>query len=78
MICGSSPISRSARPGLGPRANLRALPSAATKCLLDADRPHHLHQPAKAFAGQQHQIVQRPFDGPHDPGFDRRRVRCDR
>src|SRR6185369_4612435 len=30
VICGSSPISRSALPGLGPRANLRALPSEAT------------------------------------------------
>jgi len=31
VTCGSSPISRSARPGFGPRANFRALPSAATK-----------------------------------------------
>ena len=31
VTCGSSPISRSARPGLGPRANFRALPSAAKK-----------------------------------------------
>jgi hypothetical protein len=31
VTCGSSPISRSARPGFGPRANFRALPSAAMK-----------------------------------------------
>ena len=59
VICGYRPISRSALPGFGPRANLRALPSEATQ----------------AFTGQQHHVIQRLFDGPYDPGLDRRRVR---
>jgi hypothetical protein len=74
VICGSSPISRSALPGLGPRANLRALPSAATKAS-STPAPDHLHQPAQAFARHQHDVIKWLFDAPPDPGFDRRRVR---
>ena len=35
--------------------------------LFDADAPYHLHQPAQAFAGQQHHVVQRLLDCPRDP-----------
>ncbi len=42
--------------------------------LLDTEPPHHLHQPAQAFARHQHQIVARRYDETHDPGLDRRRV----
>ena len=74
VCCGSSPISRSARPGFGPRANLRALPTAAMKSCSQPMPPRHLHQPAQAFAGHQHQIVERLFDATPDPGLDRRGV----
>ena len=35
---------------------------------------HHLHQPAQAFAGHQHEIVERLVDGAPDPGLDRRGI----
>ena len=41
---------------------------------LDVHAAGHLHQPAQAFAGRQHQIVERLVDETADPGLDRRGI----
>ncbi len=74
VTCGSSPISRNARPGFGPRANLRALADRGDEFPFEFHAPRHLHQAAQAFAGHQHQIVERLVDETADPGLDRRRI----
>jgi hypothetical protein len=41
---------------------------------LGIDPPRHLHQAAQAFAGHQHQVVERRCDETPDPGLDRRGI----
>ena len=58
--------------GLWAAREFSRLAERGDELLLDADPPHHLHQPAQAFAGHQHQIVAGLVDEAPDPGLDRR------
>ena len=70
VTCGSRPISRSARPGLGPRANLRAATEGCDEFLIQRNFSRRLHQPPQAFAGHQHEIVEGTLDRAANPGRD--------
>ncbi len=60
--------------GLGAASETARRTERLDERLIEADTRCDLHQPAQAFAGRQHQIVERLVDAAPDPGFDRCRI----